>query len=800
MNNAYSFEDLLDKKLEFGADNKSVCFDKIEIPKIQRDYVQGRKENSFEINETGRRFVDAIFKALFENKVMEMDFVYGSIVEYESNENKENAFIPLDGQQRLTTLFLLHWYIGLREEKGDLMSLRKFTYSTRISSRRFCECLCDDNKTKLLFEEKPSKEISNLPWFFFSYKKDPTIRAMLNMLDAIHERYCTLAITSLYERLGNLKFYILPLAGFNLTEDLYIKMNARGKPLTDYENFKADLIKWMKDNDNPQKIIFKEVVNYDNRDMPFYMAISQKMDNKWANFFFSNTEISQENKLPDALFMRFIYRYFTNYYIQKKLDDSVKYSDIKIDNFESESTFQSFDSFEEMLNRHDDGIKNFEKILDNLAEHWDVINTLINPCWSNGYTFLDEKITDSQRTVFFGITLFLERNTFRESNFKQWTRTVWNLVENTDISDKSSMIGVMALLYELSPKSEDIYLYLSSNPEIRSQSSKNALAEEISKCRFIYQNRQFDENWENAFINAEKHEFFKGSVGFLISDNMIIEDFNKRTVLAEKVFDSKGINAKYREDGHIFLRALISKYDKYEHIIWKNLIDVDEKEHYLKKMLASDKTIRNSTVEWFSLADEDALRNALLESVNNASQMTGWDANDDRTQHRMRRIHETLYRESDLQNWMQQEKAIRLGWRSSVLYISRPGSWYDWILIDGYRNEIISRLMGIDGCSTQNQCKYGNKNIPFFYGNDKIILKRMLNNCEFKYIFDADKVRVGSSSVSNPHDIDPDKQKVYRYQAEVAKEDQIDVFLEKIEHEVFNCQNQDSLIAKLDIN
>lgn len=30
-----------------------------------------------------------------------------------------------------------------------------------------------------------------------------------------------------------------------LSDDLYIKMNARGKRLTDFENFKADLIGWM---------------------------------------------------------------------------------------------------------------------------------------------------------------------------------------------------------------------------------------------------------------------------------------------------------------------------------------------------------------------------------------------------------------------------------------------------------------------------------------------------------------------------------------------------------------------------
>ena len=34
-------------------------------------------------------------------------------------------------------------------------------------------------------------------------------------------------------------FYLLPLDDMDSDEDLYIKMNSRGKPLTQFENFKA---------------------------------------------------------------------------------------------------------------------------------------------------------------------------------------------------------------------------------------------------------------------------------------------------------------------------------------------------------------------------------------------------------------------------------------------------------------------------------------------------------------------------------------------------------------------------------
>lgn len=812
MNNGYNFKDLLDSEIMIDDKNKkSVKFDKIEIPKIQRDYAHGRKEkkgDKLELNETAKQFIEKIFSSLSENKVMDMDFVYGSITEL-----KDKTFIPLDGQQRLTTLFLLYWYIGSRElvesDHANLtLLLRKFTYSTRVSSRRFCERLCDIKETKLEFIKEPSKEINNLFWFFSSYKKDPTISAMLNMLDEIHKEYSIQKNFSLYKNLANLKFHILPLDGFDLTEDLYIKMNARGKPLTDYENFKADLIKWMKDDCNYQKAKFDELVTYDNREMPYHMAISQKIDQRWTDFFWTFTK-NEENKLIDDLFMRFIYRYFLNMHIKKH--NAIEKEDAFIISA-NEARFQSFDVFENILDY--DEIVGLELILDILSEKWNQIKNSISPYWfddNQPYSFLNKKITQHERIIFLGITLYLEKNTFNENNFKQWMRIVWNLTENTDVSSFSSMRSVMILLQELASESEKIYAYLSKNPEMKSGSSKDALTEEKLKCQFIFQNNEFNKDWEDAFINAEKHSFFKGSIGFLISDSMTIDEFNKRTYLAEKVFDKNGINQEYRKDGHIFLRALISKYHEYGHIDWKYFTDINTEGHF-KKKLASDEIIKKTIREWFSLDDEDSIKKSLQESIENESQMTGWDTNNPDTQRRMKRIHEILYKQPELQEWMQQKRAIRLGWRGYVLYISRYNARYDWILIDGYRNEIIAKLINNYNCFTQNQCEIGNKKIPFFHGNDKIILTRIVNNhnkdITFKYIFDAHNVSIGSNSTKNPNELtNSDIQKnsgdffykTYNYQSSVMQEKDIDIFLEKIENEIFDLGNQNSLVTQLKI-
>ena len=73
---------------------------KIIIPIIQRDYAQGRTNTN--VNRVRKNFLDALYKAVTAKSII-LDFVYGDI-------DENGILTPLDGQQRLTTLFLLHWY------------------------------------------------------------------------------------------------------------------------------------------------------------------------------------------------------------------------------------------------------------------------------------------------------------------------------------------------------------------------------------------------------------------------------------------------------------------------------------------------------------------------------------------------------------------------------------------------------------------------------------------------------------------------------------------------------------------
>ena len=67
------------------------------IPMIQRDYAQGRITEK--VKSIRHDFLDALYKACRDKKPLHLDFIYG--------EEDNGQFEPFDGQQRLTTLFLL---------------------------------------------------------------------------------------------------------------------------------------------------------------------------------------------------------------------------------------------------------------------------------------------------------------------------------------------------------------------------------------------------------------------------------------------------------------------------------------------------------------------------------------------------------------------------------------------------------------------------------------------------------------------------------------------------------------------
>lgn len=202
----HSFMDIFETTIEDG--DTSVQLNKIVIPLIQRDYAQGRIDK--DINRVRSRFLQALYRAVTGDPIT-LDFVYGDI-------DEEGTMTPLDGQQRLTTLFLLHWYAAKKEKISEdkYAFLNRFSYETRYSARYFCAELV---KFVPSFETTLSDDIKNQAWFPFDWKDDPTISSMLVMLDAIDERFKD--VPNIWEQLENkaITFYFLPIEiNFNVNQ------------------------------------------------------------------------------------------------------------------------------------------------------------------------------------------------------------------------------------------------------------------------------------------------------------------------------------------------------------------------------------------------------------------------------------------------------------------------------------------------------------------------------------------------------------------------------------------------------
>ena len=255
---------------------------RIDIPVIQRDYAQGRADQHIVRDDFLKALHDALcLPEAAPGLPLDLDFVYGSVV--------NGSFQPLDGQQRLTTLFLLHWYLAWADVRGEDFRARlivegrsRFGYEVRPGSRDFINALAAyEPDTAAADCQNLVLMITDQPWYFRSWRFDPTIRSALSVLERMHEMFRH--TSGLYARLIDeeapaITFQILDLEQFDLSDDLYIKMNARGKPLTTFETFKARFERHLESQ-------FEGVRPALCGETPISEFFAQRIDTRWSDFF-----------------------------------------------------------------------------------------------------------------------------------------------------------------------------------------------------------------------------------------------------------------------------------------------------------------------------------------------------------------------------------------------------------------------------------------------------------------------------------------------------------------------------------
>lgn len=579
----------------------------IQVPIIQRDYAQGRSGQEELRNSFLQKLHDAI-----NGETTELDFIYGDI--------SGSYFYPLDGQQRLTTLFLLHWYavqFSQGDHLADKTSLSHFSYETRVSSREFCLALAGD--THLYPQNDPEFSISEVikdrPWFFSSWEKDPSIRGMLKMLDAIHSKFHDIA-ADLWKSLTGpgrpITFSVVTLNDLGLSEDLYIKMNARGRPLTIFENFKA---------------LLEKRINHEDWDMGRSQndSFSHLIDRQWTDAFWSiNADRTEATDRVDKPLICLV-RHSLMLSVARSTE-SVEAREKVIGHIlaNNSATYLS-ELFTE--DRYNALYRDLEIITKDATTHGH-FQDLNFPIWAGSgdqHSFLQsvlhsedskapKRLTPQyQRRLFLlAQMLFSENSMFNEDPYQEWMRVIRNIIQNAYLEDAASFIGAVRLIHQLSVGSQQIYQFLSTT-KVDSQFASEQVKEEIRKSKIIQNHPES----KPIVQDLEDLDYCRGRItyalNFSCSNDNPPESPDKIDLQRLKNINEvikanycNGITANLR-------RALLTIEDGQFYKYWHSWLYVVESTKYC--LIASDKEFRNFPYDHPSFVHYlDGLSSQLIEA------------------------------------------------------------------------------------------------------------------------------------------------------------------------------------------
>lgn len=512
----------------------------IVIPTIQRDYAQGRK-NDPKIAQIRKTFLQALVQSLTENQELELDFVYGSL--------NHKTLELLDGQQRLTTLFLLHCYLvhknKLNIKEIDVVKerLQKFSYQTRTSSKLFISQLVA-KLVEMEWSGKPSMTIENEAWFLAVWRKDPTIISILTMLDELDSLLASKTadeLNKLWVNLSNqsvLNFYLLPMDEFSLTDELYIKMNARGVQLTEFENFKAWLQGFLEHKIDTSKA----------------NAFFQSIDTTWTDLIWTMSK--DWGKSFDASFIHFfkicLLCEHQKYLSKNKSVDSTNEDDIE--SLVSRLRLNLFISQTEYMDLFSNEVSN---TIDHITALLDFA-VVKQKSQNNIFEILSKDKPSYEEQANFATAYYFTKYIQNIDQFEDWNRISGWLVKNAKgyYNSEKLMLSVLDALEQLAihighDSVLDKISTLHQHQNIIELCSKTAfekshIEHEIEKAKLIIQNPA----WKELLKKYEEHNYFYGRVDFILDyakaddGNICMDKFTYYAEIAAHLFTDEFIKDK----------------------------------------------------------------------------------------------------------------------------------------------------------------------------------------------------------------------------------------------------------------
>lgn len=586
---------------------------KIVIPKIQRDYAQGRPSASAKREAFAQRLIDA----LAGNPLM-LDFVYGTV----DNDNKDILY-PLDGQQRLTTLFLLACLC--RQAQGSWT----FSYESRRPAQFFMNELKDRDKMSTILscaEQAQTTTISDFikksPWYFASWSEDVNIAGMLRMLDSLYRYLCDRK--GLQPGFEKITFYVKTISGNSTDFDqIYLKMNARGKALSGWDNLKASLDSVIPDDvgeealpDGVSQVQWDEMINkwseMINLTWPDQLWTTsggrvetidgamekvvcyafaatfrdgQHVDTNWederGNIIKRPAQVVELYHIINGekiIQGRFDAYYREWVYIRKEEEDEnkIKNANSKISNENKRFRCEFIDVLQTFFTCLTENNSFFNKQM----SPWELGVQKPNLCAfaSNNRSQIEDNL--KRLLVYYAL-----RKSKAETPEKaeDWRRVVWNLVYNTALPNirvfRAVFIKLKSLCEECSKdiltsllgeggadqngtNQNDEALLISFNIQLREEQEK---AKKI-KSADINSLPQGYSSWKEAIVSAENHAFFRGRISFLYHDEDGECDwslFETKYTNSQLFFCEDGVTDSFQENG-LLLKLLYVYIDDYK--------------------------------------------------------------------------------------------------------------------------------------------------------------------------------------------------------------------------------------------
>ena len=588
---------------------------RVVIPGIQRHYVQGA--NNPKAESVRKQFIKEIFTAI-EKKQNEFNlhFIYGPI-----NSNGEDSFVPVDGQQRLTTLWLIARYAAEKAESSDrkdlLRLLSRFTYEDRINAKRFCQALtCEDSRWDIT--QDPNPNILCQDWFVDYWKEDETVASMIRMLSTIYEEWNkhqdSITAEDILEAIASKIRFELKIDAFG--DDIYMKMNARGLQLTQWENFKGK---------------FSEDLREDKKE--WWVKEMEELSNR---FFHCSGE---QHELPDNAFFA-LYARIMAYEARKSVVDcgnGIKELAAYTHNTWSqiELPFVPYSDFSGITN-NESVAKTCVKMLKTVLDHYKKAvpyfgdRTLFE-------TFFHPKNKNDLDFTLCCYEYFKKFNNIETKDFLKALRLMWNILENVYRQDEKPDYRVKLVKKFIDLGDQTLYspqikgkIIDSNAPEQAKEEAEKAIQ---MNCNDQSMPSDWNEetlgkwsNWNDAIEKAEECAFFHGSIRFLYRNSngeKPWEKFATKLCNCIDLFTKDGLSEEKKVKANQVLISHCKKWDdiRREPVFdtknesWKQVLTDSSLSECVNGLLLSPNEIVDNHNEIIQILIDDAIWKILIKET-----------------------------------------------------------------------------------------------------------------------------------------------------------------------------------------